>query len=188
MNLRPSLTLNGVNIDQMKETVALINTNHELAKFKFRANTKWLGGARSRISIQNFYGAGKEDMSRAAPFVIEGDEPPVLLGSNTAPNAVEMVLAALTACLSVGFSYNAAARGIRIEEMGFDVEGDVDLCGFLGLDPTERPGYKDVRVSCRIKSDATPAALQELCDYVQKTSPVTDILRNPVPVTLTLHS
>jgi hypothetical protein len=86
-------TRNSVNVEQPVGTVQAIPGNSDLARFCFRASTAWTGGGASRSSIQDFYGAGVEDTSRAGPFLIEGDEPPVLLGSNRAPNAVELVLA-----------------------------------------------------------------------------------------------
>ncbi len=133
-----------------------------------------------------FYGAGQEDTSRTRPFVLEGDEPPVLLGTNAAPNAVETVLHALASCLAVGFVYNAAARGIRVDSLEFTLDGDVDLHGFLGLSDRVRPGYQGIRVAYRVKADAPREEIVALCDYVQKTSPVLDILRNAVPVTVNL--
>ena len=183
-----STNLNGVNVDQLVGTVNAVKENHDLAKFSFRANTEWISGGRCQTKIQGFYGVGKEDDSRANPFVLQGDEPPVLLGANTAPNAVEAVLHALSSCLTVGFIYNAAARGIRIDGLDFTLEGDLDLHSFLGLSEEIRPGYQNIKVSYRVKSDAPRDQIVELCDYVQKTSPVMDIIRNPVPVTVSLEN
>jgi uncharacterized OsmC-like protein len=119
---------------------------------------------------------------------VEGDEPPVLLGSNAGANAVEAVLHALASCLAVGFIYNAAAQGINVESLSFNLEGDLDLRAFLGLSEDVRPGYSDIRLTYRVKSDAPREKIVELCDYVQKTSPVLDMLRNPVPITVTLEN
>lgn len=178
--------VNGVNVDQLVGTVNAIKENPSLARFTFRAQTEWAGGGHSRTTIQSFYGAGAEDTSRAQPFVMEGDEPPVLLGQNAGPNAVEAVLHALASCLAVGFVYNAAAQGIHVEQLTFDLEGDLDLHAFLGLSDTVRPGYEGIRLTYRVKADAPRARLEELCNYVQKTSPVLDIIRNPVPVYISL--
>ncbi len=177
---------NGVNIDQLVGTIDAIKTTPEIARFTFRARSRWEGGARSRTEIQGFHGAGQEDSSRMKPFEVTGDEPPVLLGSNTAPNAVEAVLAALASCITVGYVYNAAAQGITIDELTFDLSGDVDLHGFLGLSDSIRPGFSNVRLTYRVKADAPREKLEALCEYVQRTSPVLDIIRNPVPVTVEL--
>jgi uncharacterized OsmC-like protein len=178
---------NGVNVQQLVGTINAIQATPDLVRFKFRATNQWITGGHSRTTIQSFYGAGSEDSSRAKPFVLEGDEPPVLLGENAGPNAVEAVLHALASCLAVGFVYNVAARGITVEALEFDLEGDIDLHGFLGLSDTVRPGYENIQLSYRVKSDAPREKLEELCEYVQKTSPVLDIIRNPVPVTISLE-
>jgi uncharacterized OsmC-like protein len=166
---------NGIDVDRLTATIAQIEENPDLARFAFRAHTQWQGGARSRTRVQGFYGAGQEDTSRQQPLVLEGD-------------AVEAVLHALTSCLTVGFIYNAAAQGIKVEALDFDVEGDLDLHAFLGLSEQVRPGFEGIRVRYRVEANAPREKLVELCDYVQKTSPVVDILRNPVPVFVSLES
>ncbi len=181
-----SIAQNGVSVDQLIATINAIKDNPDLARFHFLAKNEWVSGGHSRTKIQSFYGAGGEDSSRGEPFVLEGDEPPVLLGSNAGPNAVEAVLHALASCLAVGFVYNAAAQGIEVDSLEFDLEGDIDLHGFLGLSDQIRPGYQHIRLSYRVKSDAPREKLEALCEYVQKTSPVVDIIRNPVPVSITL--
>ncbi|WP_205856665.1 OsmC family protein, partial [Phytoactinopolyspora endophytica] len=113
MSTTTQQTRNGVNVTQLVETVGAIQNDPGLATFRFRATNTWLGGGHSRTSINGFWGAGQEDTSRQEPFTLEGDEPPVLLGSNRGPNAVEAVLHALASCLGVGFVYNAAAKGIE---------------------------------------------------------------------------
>ena len=179
---------NGVNVEQLVGTINLIKDNPDLAQFKFRATNSWINGGHSRTTIKSFYGAGSEDSSRTAPFEIDGDEPPVLLGENAAPNAVEAILHALASCLSVGFVYNAAAQGINIEDLEFELEGELDLHAFLGLSDEIRPGYRNISLSYRLKSDASPEQIEALSEYVQKTSPVLDIIQNPVPVSINLVS
>jgi uncharacterized OsmC-like protein len=170
------------------DTIDHIKEQPELARFQFRAHNEWQDGGRSRTTIQSFYGAGQEDTSREEPFVLEGDEPPVLLGQNSAPNAVEAVLHALASCIAVGYVYNAAAQGIQIEKLEADLEGELDLHAFLGLSDEVRPGYENITVTYRVKADAPREKLEELCDYVQRTSPVLDIVRNPVPVSIELST
>lgn len=43
-------------------------------------------------------------------------------------------------------------------------------------------------MNCRIKSDATREKLLALSEYVQNTSPVLDIIRNPVAVSVTIEA
>ncbi len=178
--------LNGVNVNQLVETIGAIKDQPGIAKFQFRAKNHWVEGGYSKTTIQSFYGGGQEDTSRTKPFVLEGDEPPVLLGENRAPNAVETVLHALASCLSVGFVYNAAARDIHVEKLEMKMEGNLDLHGFLGLSENIRPGYENIQLTYKVKSDAPDEKINELCEYVQKTSPVLDMLRNPVSVSINM--
>lgn len=120
---------NGVDVDALAATINAIKSDPTKAKFEFHTRTEWQGGARSRIKIRG--------------FTLECDEPPVLLGSNTAANPVEMVLAALGSCLAVGFSYGAAIQGIDLESIEFEVSGDLDVQGFLGISKDVRP---DIRI------------------------------------------
>lgn len=184
--IAPSIT-NGVNVSQLVETVKLIQADPDLARFRFRSRSTWETGGRSRTQVSGFYGAGQE-RTRDRVHELVGDEPAILLGSDTAPNAVEAVLHALAACISVGYVYNAAARGIAIEELTFEAEGVLDLRAFLGLSQDVRPGFERIDFVARVKANAPREQLEELCDYVQRTSPVLDIVRNPVPVSVRLES
>lgn len=186
MTIQTATQINGVNVDQLVATVNAVQENPEIARFQFRARNEWIEGGHSRTTIQSFYGAGQEDTSRSRPFALDGDEPPLLLGNNAGPNAVEAVLHALASCLAVGFVYNAAAQGVTVESLSFDLEGDLDLRAFLGLSEDVRPGFESIRLTYRVKSDAPREKIEELCNYVQKTSPVLDIIRKPVPVAIAL--
>ncbi|MEX1256219.1 MAG: OsmC family protein [Gemmatimonadota bacterium] len=177
---------NGVNVEQLVQTVEAIQAQPELAQFQFRARSRWITGGKSETRIRGFYGAGGEDSSRPESFVLVGDEPPVLLGTNEGPNAVEVVLHALTSCLTVGLVYNAAARGITVHAIAFEVVGALDLRGFLGLSDMVRPGFEEIQLRVHLETDASEEALAELWTHVLRTSPLLDILRNPVPVTIGL--
>jgi uncharacterized OsmC-like protein len=175
--------VNGVDLDRLVETFEHISADPTLARFQFRAHNEWIDGGHSRSTIKEFYGAGQEDTSRTEPFVVDADEPPVLLGGNQAPNTAEYVLHALAACLSGTLVYHAAARGIVLDDLECSIEGDVDLHGFLGLDETVRPGYQQIRVAFKASGDFDDDELAELASLT-RFSPVRDIVSNPVPVAI----
>lgn len=178
---------NGINVEQLVQTIEAIREDPNLGSFTFRAKSSWEGGTHSVGEIGSFTHAGSEDQSRVAPFVLQGDEPPVLLGSNRGPNAVELLLQALAFCYAVGYVANAAAQGIEITRMDYEIEGDLDVRPFLGLDGP-RPGFTRIRTKGIVSSpNATREQLEELCQYVQDTSPVRDSLANPIPVETTLE-
>ncbi len=174
--------MNGVDVERLGQTITAVQKDPGLAKSQFRAINRWVSGGHNRSTIQGFYAAGQEDTSRTNPFVLDADEPPVLLGQDKGANPVEFVLHALAACLTTSLVYHAAARGIRIESMESQLEGDLDLQGFLGLSDQVRRGYKEIRVKFKVKSDAAPEQLEELTKF----SPVYDIVSNPVPVSISI--
>jgi uncharacterized OsmC-like protein len=175
--------VNGVDLDRLVGTIGAITADPALARFQFRARNQWIDGGHSRTTIKDFYGVGQEDPSREEAFVVECDEPPVLLGHDQAPNAAEYVLHALAACLTGSMVYHGAARGIVIDALECTLEGDVDLQGFLGLDDDVRCGYEGIRVSFRVSGDFDDAQLAELATLT-RFSPVRDIVSNPVPVAI----
>lgn len=178
---------NGIDVGQLVSTLEALQQDRELGRFTFRATSRWQGGTHSVGEIGRFVHAGEEDPSRNTSFRLEGDEPPVLLGNNQAPNAVELLLQALGFCYATGYVANAAAQGIELTSMEYEVEGDFDVRSFLGLDGP-RAGFTEIRVTGRVSSsNASREQLAELCRYVQDTSPVRDCLVNPVPVTTTLE-
>ena len=178
--------VNGVNVEQLFVTINAINETPSLARFNFRATNRWINGGHNRTTIKDFYGAGQVDTSRQATFVINSDEPAVLLGEDHGANPGEAVLHALAGCLTTALVYHAAAQGIQLDRVESSLEGDLDLQGFLGLSDEVRNGYENIRVTFRIRADAPREKLEELCQLAQKRSPVFDIISNPVTVTVQL--
>ena len=77
--------------------------------------------------------------------------------------------------------HNAAARGIDISELRYEIEGDIDLQTFAGL-AGPRADFTAIRAKSWVKSpNATTQQLEELCQYVQDISPGRDCLVNPIP-------
>ncbi len=180
--------LNGVDTAQLFETVKSIHKSPTLAVFRFRLNNNWLGGGRNKSTVQDFYGAGEEDSTRKKPFVIQADEPAVLLGSDKAPNPVEYLLHALAACVTTSMVYHAAAKGIKIEEVESRVEGKLDLQGFLGLREDVPPGYEDIQMHFKIKADVPDDQLANVLALGPRFSPVFDCVTRPVRVSVSLDS
>ena len=177
--------INGVNVDELLNTIDAIKSDKSIAKFKFSAKNEWKNGGHNRTTVDEFFGACKTH-NRSKPFVIDEDEPPVLLGEDHGANPVEFALAALAGCLTTSLVYHAAAKGIKLDSVESRLEGDLDLRGFLGLDDSVRNGYENISVKFKIKADAPEEVLEELCRMAQKRSPVFDIISNSVPVSVGL--
>jgi putative redox protein len=121
-------------------------------------------------------------------FTVEVDEPPVLGGSDKAPNPVEYALAALATCQEITYRFHAAALGIPLRDVSVKVEGDIDLRGFFAVDERVRPGFKEIRGSVRFDSPAAPEELERLKQVVDTHCPVLDLFRNSTPVRLDVAS
>jgi uncharacterized OsmC-like protein len=176
--------INGVMVDDLFATIDAIKATPAIAKFKFSVRNQWKGGSQNSSTVDKFHGA-LQDLSRAKPFVLQADEPAILLGKDTAANPVEHLLHALASCMTTSMVYHAAARGIQIEEVESSFEGDIDLHGFLDLDRKVRNGYQGIRVNFKIKADVPDEQLQEIVKLGSGRSPVFDSLTNGVPVSVT---
>jgi uncharacterized OsmC-like protein len=176
---------NGVNVDQIFGTIDAIKDNPAIAKFHFRAHNVWVNGANNRTTIDDFDGAC-QTFRHTPPFVLQADEPQVLLGTDRGANPVEYVLTGLASCLMTSMVYHAAARGIALHDIEARLEGDLDLHGFLGMDDRVRNGYEAIRVTFDIKDDLPTAVKEELIQLAQARSPVFDIVTHTVPVAVGL--
>ncbi|MHC4339675.1 MAG: OsmC family protein [Planctomycetota bacterium] len=173
--------VNGVPVDQLVETMEAVRKEPKIAKFTFRAENRWQGGGHNRAEVNGYHGACAEH-ARNEPFRMDMDEPPILLSGDKGANPVEYVLAALSGCLTTSLIYHAAARGIEISDVESTYEGDLDLHGLLDMDEAIRNGFEQIRVTFKVKGNASAEELDELVQIAQQRSPVYDIVTNGVPV------
>jgi len=179
----PATAMNGVDVTALFETIDAVKHTPAIADFQFRVSNRWMGGDRNRSTIRGFHGACEEHAHANGPFEMDNAEPRVLLGDGATANPVEYVLHALAGCLTTTMVYHAAARGIELEKVQSDLEGDLDLKGFLDLDGTVRKGFKAVRVTMKVKSDVEADTLASLAKF----SPVYDIVSKSLPVELVVQ-
>lgn len=178
-------SVNGINVDQLFQTIGLIKEKPEIARFQFRAANTWLDGTHNRATVKDFFGAGQEDASRD-PLGFEIDEPPVLCGNNLGANPVEFLLVALSGCLTTSLVAHAAAKGIALKGVASRYEGDLDLRGFLGISEEVPVGYRSIRVYFTIEADISEEQKEELIRMAKKYSPVFNSIAQPVPVSVQL--
>ena len=174
---------NGVDTDALFATIDAVRGAPEIARFQFRAHTRWVDGTYNTTTIDGFHGAGGEQ-ERERPFVVEADHPAVLIGQDRAPTPAEHLLQALGSCLMSGLANIAAARGISLGEVTARVEGDIDLLGILGLDDGVRNGFEQVRVTFHVQGEAEARDLAALVEQARRRSAVYDVLTNGVPVVI----
>jgi uncharacterized OsmC-like protein len=160
MTTRKDINLvNGISLNVLKETVNAIRNDPELGNCKFRARNKWVDANHNFSTISGFYGA-KQEIAHKQEFELHADEPPILAGDDQGANPVEHLLNALASCVTTSMVAHAAVSGIQIEELESELEGDIDLRGYLGLDPKVPKGYTNIRVKFKVK--AAPENLKRL--------------------------
>ncbi len=172
--------INGLETEKLMEVVDNLKKNWEMGRTVWKASTTWRGAFKVETCSRD--------------FKLLADEPEMLCGTNSAANPVEMVLQAYGACLTIGYAMNAAVRNIKIDDIKIDLEGEIDLPGFLGLKPPEKlhmdklPGFKRITAKVSIKSPADKKTLQELHRHVISTSPVGTTLSRPVAIQAELET
>ena len=71
---------------------------------------------------------------------------------------------------------------MKVEEMETELEGDLDIRGFLGLSNTVRSGFQKIRVHFKIKTEAGNIeklkALSKLSPVFDMSSPGTNVQVN----------
>jgi uncharacterized OsmC-like protein len=170
--------VNGVDMDALGETVNAIQDNPELGESKFHIHNKWISGGHNRTNVTDFFSAGQH-ISHKQTFELDADEPPVLGSEDKGANPVEHLLHALAACVTTSMVCHAAIQGIRIDELESELEGDIDLRGFLGLSQDVRKGYRNIRINFRVKADEENL---EKLKTLTKFSPVFDVVSNGTSV------
>lgn len=178
-------TINGFELESISNTVNAIKNDPATAKFEFRIKNDWIKAGHNRSYIKEFYGGGKEDESRSKHFIFDNGEPPVLLGNNEGANPVEFVLHALAGCMTTTMVLHAAACGIPLEKISTEIEGDLDIRGYLGLDPNIRNGYQNVTVNLAVEGNLNKTDKEKLSQFCRN-SPVFDIISNSVPISVKL--
>jgi uncharacterized OsmC-like protein len=176
--------VNGIHMETLQGTVNAIEQEPELGQCRFRAHNRWLGGNHNCTTVTGFY-AAQQEIAHKQHFELHADEPPILAGHDEGANPVEHLLNALAACVTTSMVAHAAVRGIHIEELESELEGDIDLRGFLGLDSEVPKGFTDIRINFRVKADVdNMERLKRLTEY----SPVFNTITRGARVDIRVES
>ena len=175
--------LNGIDTNELAAIVGAVQENPALGQVAFRVTTAWQGGTRSEARVEDWTFGG-ETLPR--DFTIATDEPKQVLGNDSAPNPQELLLAALNACMMVGYVAQSSVQGIELELLEIETTSGLDLQGFLGLDENVPAGNPEMHYTVRIKGNGTPEQFEEIHQLVQATSPNYWNLTRPVKLVPTL--
>lgn len=183
MKNKASNEINGVDTRVLKKAIGDIAKNPELGRCEFRLKNEWVSGDSNRSSVDTFYAAGEEQKHKKT-FHFQAGEPPLLAGQDEGANPVEYLLSGLSGCMTTTIAYYAALNGYTIEKMESTYKGKLDLQGIFNLDPSVRPGYQNIEIHFKIKTDATPEEIKNYYPF----SPVYDVVSRSVPIHVTIET
>jgi uncharacterized OsmC-like protein len=172
--------VNGFDTGAVKDLIGSVANSSDAGQTSWKVTTLWKGGPQTETHVDGYWIGGqyvKKD------FTISTDEPLELGGTNKHANPQETLLAALNACMTVGYAVGCAMEGIELEELRIESQGDIDLRGFLGLDPNVKPGYDEIRYTVHIKGKGTKEQFRKVHETVTATSPNRFNLANSIRLT-----
>ena len=179
LDVAPRNRVNGIDLDALAEATEAVKQDPANGIVAFRVRTEWTGQARSESTIASCT-LGGERIERRHKIV--ADEPHELLGTDSAPNPQELLMSAVNACMMVGYVAQAAVRGITLTTCRIEMEGELDLRGFLGLDPEIPNGYRQLDYVVTLEGDGSREQYEDIHAAVQATSPNFYNINRTIPV------
>lgn len=174
--------VNGLDTLQLRGLIGALEANADAGRVTFFSNSRWQDGMRAFTTFTGYRIDGRMHHERERKFVLLGDEGVELSGTDAAPGAVEELMYALGTCIIAAANANAALMGVELTRLDVDLESDLDLHGLFALDPDVRPGVLDLRATITIAGDADAETLREIAMLGYRYSPVSESIRNGVPV------
>jgi uncharacterized OsmC-like protein len=160
--------INGIDTDGLRKLIGEVAADPAKGMVNFRVATTWVGQTRCETKVSSWMMGGK---TIEHSHTIVSDEPPELLGKDEAANPQEVLMAALNSCIMMGYVINAAMKGITLEKVVIETEGDLDLRGLFRLDDSIKPGYDTIHYRVYIKGNGTPEQFQEIHEHLSVASP-----------------
>jgi uncharacterized OsmC-like protein len=107
---------------------------------------------------------------------------PATGGSGLEACSGDMLLEALVACAGVTLKAVATAIGVELKSAQVRAEGDLDFRGTLGVEREAPVGFRDIRLTFDLDSDAPEDKLDQLLKLTERYCVVLQTLRGAPPV------
>jgi uncharacterized OsmC-like protein len=120
--------------------------------------------------------------------IVEAGLHPATGGDGFAACSGDMLLEALVACAGVTVKAVSTALGIELKGGTVHAEGDLDFRGTLGVDKQAPVGFKDIRLSFDLDTDASPEQLASLLKLTERYCVIYQTLRQPPPIEVSLET
>ena len=128
---------------------------------------------------------GLEDLScsvETGRALVEARLHPATGGDGTQACSGDMLLQALVACAGVTLAAVATALEIDIKNGTVRAEGDLDFRGTLGVDKEAPVGFRDIRLSFDLDTDADDDKVAALMKLTERYCVVYQTLKAPPPI------
>jgi uncharacterized OsmC-like protein len=114
--------------------------------------------------------------------LVEAGLHPATGGDGLSACSGDMLLEALVACAGVTLGAVATAIGLELRGGTVRAEGDLDFRGTLGVDKAAPVGFRDIRLSFELDTDASEEQLATLLRLTERYCVVYQTLRNAPPI------
>ena len=159
---------NSISVSALSEYVNEIKESQAEGIAKYGVELNWESGTRSRVKALPME-IGPHRVNREFEWII--DEPRQLLGTNQAPNPQEYLLSGMGACILVSFTVGASIMEIQLESLKVTVKGELNLAGFLAVDPNAPVGFKTLNYIIEVSGDGSKEQFEQLKEKAIAHSP-----------------
>ena len=120
--------------------------------------------------------------------LVEAGLHPATGGDGLSACSGDMLLEALVACAGVTLRAVATALDIELRGGTVSAEGDLDFRGTLGVSKEAPVGFRDIRLSFELQTDAPADKLESLVKLTERYCVVYQTLRAPARLGLTVRT
>lgn len=173
--------INNIDLDALQSYVELISEKPDEAISAYGITATWKGGVVTEVKTSNQHVGSKEVVKN---FTFTIGEPKELLGDNLHPTPQDYLLGGMAGCMMVGFVATAAAKGISLDHVELKIVGNLDLKGFLQVDPSSPVGFAELQFNFDVKGNGTQEQYDEIVEHVRKASPNYRTISDPVAVSV----
>ncbi|MBV9671678.1 MAG: OsmC family protein [Verrucomicrobia bacterium] len=134
-------------------------------KQKYRDNP---GSAIVTLRAEGAIGENATCSVETARALVKAGLHPATGGSGQSACSGDMLLQALVACAGVTLSAVASALGVELSGGTLAAEGDLDFRGTLGVAKDAPVGFKEIRLSISLITDATQSQREKLLELTKR--------------------
>lgn len=156
---------NGIDVVVFQEFVKGVVEDVFKCNVCFNVKMKWDGQICFVVMVNYYLMVG---VKYECYFEIVVDELIELFGQNLVFNLQELLMVVFNVCLIVGYVVNVVVMGIIVYSLEIEMDGELDLCGFFGLDESVNLGYDEVIYVVCLNMDVLCECLEELYVVVIK--------------------